>query len=557
MHIVDVCTWRSRLFISMTASNPELSPRILVICNDEPARAKTCELLRKADFDVYDKTCIADTISCVYQIRPDIVVIDLPGDPIDTLSTCGLLRGNRATSKIPILCVVDDDSGDDVRAIFQSGGSDYVVRPLTQSALASRCNAIVATIENQPSFAFGSTARRSKYLGLIDRNELAMEYQPQIDTVTGHVRGLEAFLRIQNLDLQNISTTDFIAQAQVDGSIVTIGEWVLRNVCKQTKSWQDEGIFIGRISVNVSEYEFLQPGFRNLLSRIIEESDIDPYMLELEITESVLLDDFENISELIREIKSLGVRIAIDDFGTGFSSLNHLKRSPIERLKIDQSFIADITSNPDDAAIASAIISVANSFGVDVIAEGVETRGQMSYLLDHGCREVQGSLYCSPLPASDVTQYLKQNVHFVEARHSSNEVEKSVLFLDDDELILDAVRCILEEDDFQVYTTSDPRKAFDLLAQHRINVLVVDYQMPNMLGTEFLNRTRQLFPNTIRIMLSGESDMDSIIQAVNTGEIFRFLKKPVSWEVLSDSLEAAFATVKSGVKSSEIKHHVL
>lgn len=242
----------------------------------------------------------------------------------------------------------------------------------------------------------------------IERNELSLHYQPQQDTVTGKVFGIEALLRWNSEKFGNVPPDEFIPLAESSSLIISIGEWVLRTACSQLKSWLDMGQSIEHIAVNISVRQFTQKGFVDLVASILAETGLQAQNLELEITEGLLMQDVDSSIDILNSLKQIGVVLAIDDFGTGYSSLSYLKRFPIDRLKIDQSFIHDILNNADDEAITRAVIAMAHSMNLDVIAEGVETEEQLQSLKNLDCREIQGYFLSRPLPVDDVVPFLMQ-----------------------------------------------------------------------------------------------------------------------------------------------------
>jgi diguanylate cyclase (GGDEF)-like protein len=245
----------------------------------------------------------------------------------------------------------------------------------------------------------------------IERGELDLHYQPQLDVVTGEFCGLEALLRWDSHELGRISPAEFIPLAEETGLIVGIGEWVLRKACQQAKKMQDRGIPFNRMAVNVSAIQFLHKGFSSLVTKILAETGLKPDVLELELTESVLINDEDIVLNVLRSLKKIGVQLAIDDFGTGYSSLSRLKSFPIDRLKIDQGFVRNIEQDSDNAAIVVAVIAMAEGMDMKVIAEGVETDGQLAFLKNKRCNEVQGYLLSKPLPSAQIEEFLMKQLH--------------------------------------------------------------------------------------------------------------------------------------------------
>jgi diguanylate cyclase (GGDEF)-like protein/PAS domain S-box-containing protein len=239
------------------------------------------------------------------------------------------------------------------------------------------------------------------------KQQLFLMYQPEMDIATGRITGLEALLRWQHPELGLVPPDKFIRIAENSGLILPIGEWVLRTACSQARRWQDEGLPVVSVAVNVSAIQFRQNDFCELVRRVLHETGLAPQYLELELTESLLLADADATLSVLQELKAMGLTLAIDDFGTGYSSFNYLRQFHVSKLKIDRTFIRDVTVNSDDAAITTAIISMGKSLNIKVIAEGVETEKQVAFLRAHQCDEIQG-YYCSkPLAVDKVADKLR------------------------------------------------------------------------------------------------------------------------------------------------------
>lgn len=243
----------------------------------------------------------------------------------------------------------------------------------------------------------------------LETGGLVLHYQPQIDLKSGEIVGVEALIRWQHPDRGLIAPGLFIPIAEESALIIAMGEWVLRTACQQSRVWQDRGLPQLRIAVNLSGRQFTQSDLPATVEKILQETGLDetPQCLELEVTESMLMEDTEKTAATLRALREMGVRLAIDDFGTGYSSLNYLKRFRINSLKIDQSFVRDITNNPDDAAIAATIVTLGHSLGLTVIAEGVETEDQLAFFRGAHCDEIQGYYYSRPLPADALEEWIK------------------------------------------------------------------------------------------------------------------------------------------------------
>ena len=245
----------------------------------------------------------------------------------------------------------------------------------------------------------------------IERGELDLHYQPQLDLATGTFCGVEALLRWDCQKLGRISPAEFIPLAEDTGLIIGIGEWVLRKACHQAKNWRDQDTPLSRMAVNVSVMQLLHKSFSSLVVTILAETGLEPHVLELELTESALISDEDNILAVLLFLKQTGIQLAIDDFGTSYSSLSRLKNFPIDCLKIDQSFVCDIEQDSANAAIVAAVIAMAEGMGMNIIAEGVETEGQLAFLKEKRCTEAQGYLFCKPLPSAQIEEFLIKHPH--------------------------------------------------------------------------------------------------------------------------------------------------
>jgi diguanylate cyclase (GGDEF)-like protein/PAS domain S-box-containing protein len=240
----------------------------------------------------------------------------------------------------------------------------------------------------------------------LERDEFVLHYQPKVSLATGRITGVEALLRWHHPERGLIPPGDFIPLLEETGLIVQAGDWVLRAVCAQLKAWERAGIALVPVAVNLSARQFLAPDLAETIRRVLETNEVRAEMVEVEITESAIMTDTAEAIRTLEYLEALGVGTAIDDFGTGYSSLGYLKRFPLRALKIDRSFVRDITTDPDDATITQAVISMAHSLNLKVIAEGVETEAQLEFLQRYGCDEVQGYLYSRPVPAEQCAAIL-------------------------------------------------------------------------------------------------------------------------------------------------------
>jgi diguanylate cyclase (GGDEF)-like protein len=249
----------------------------------------------------------------------------------------------------------------------------------------------------------GNALRRA-----LERREFLLHYQPQVDTDRGELVGVEALVRWRHPGLGLVSPGEFIPLAEETGLILPIGDWVLREACRQARAWHDDGFPPVRMAVNLSNRQFSQEGLVESITAALEETKLEPHRLALELTESGFMHNEEGAIATLKTLKEMGIHVSIDDFGTGYSSLRYLKRFPIDELKIDRSFVRDVTTDHDDAAIVGAIIAMANSLRVSVIAEGVETAEQLSFLREQGCNVIQGFYLSRPLPTEEMTRVFRE-----------------------------------------------------------------------------------------------------------------------------------------------------
>ncbi|HEV2608422.1 MAG TPA: EAL domain-containing protein, partial [Xanthomonadaceae bacterium] len=295
-----------------------------------------------------------------------------------------------------------------------------------------------------------------------------------------------------------------------------------------------------QVSVNVAGRQFIEGDVEGDVVKALARYGIPADLLELELTESSLMENTARTITTLQNLKQLGVQISIDDFGTGYSSLAYLRRFPIDKLKIDIAFIRDITTNPDAAAIALTIIRMANGLKLDVIAEGVETEAQLAYLRRHGCDQIQGYYFSRPLPLPGIEQILRDEKRLSPTDGIANAPLKTLLLVDDEPDILIALQRVLRLEGYNILSASSAAEGFELLALHPVQVILCDQRMPVMSGAEFLDRVKVLYPDALRIIVSGYTDLESIMESINRGSIYRFYTKPWDSDVLRDNIRNAF-----------------
>lgn len=374
----------------------------------------------------------------------------------------------------------------------------------------------------------------------LEREQFVLHYQPKLDLVSGEIVAAEALIRWQHPERGLVMPGEFIGQAEQRRLIVPLGTWVLDKVCAQQAAWRAEGIPMVPVAANISAAQVDRGDLLQVVRAALERHALEAQWLELELTESAVMQDMARSISTLDQLRALGVSLALDDFGTGYSSLSHLKQLPFHRVKIDRGFVRDVTRSMEDSAIALAIIGIARSLHLKVVAEGVETEAQMRFLAAHQCDEMQGFFFSPPVPADVFARYLaeRRRISIPDARQAE---QSSLLLVDDESGICNALTRLLRRDGYRIITANNGEQALDLLALQPVQVIVSDQRMPGMSGTELLDRVKNLYPDTVRMILSGYTDLKAVTDSVNRGAVFRFLTKPWDDDDLRKQIREAFA----------------
>lgn len=434
-------------------------------------------------------------------------------------------------------------------AVFPGDGSD--ADSLMYSASSAR---LAALAEGGNRFKFshgGPEVSQSERLDLtsqlrrgIDRGELVLHYQPQVSLFSGEIVGFEALVRWNHPDRGLIQPAQFIPLAEETGLIIPMSEWILAAACRQMCEWGRQGLPALRVAVNMSARHLHMKTLPGKIARLLVQTGLAPWQLELELTESMMLHDVAVAIGIVDEIKKLGVQLSLDDFGTGYSSLAYLSRLSINALKIDQSFVRDITSNPVNASIVQATIAMAHKLGIRVIAEGVETEAQRIFLQRHACDEIQGFGFSRPLPAEQAGQMLRDGTKLESTASADSDNDRPTLMLVDDDLgVLSTLRRVFHNQGYRILCASCAADALELLAIHHVDVMLSDQRMPDMTGVELLSRVKELYPKTVRIVLSGYADINAVTDAINKGAISKYFTKPWDNEILREEIRRIFYTL--------------
>jgi EAL domain-containing protein (putative c-di-GMP-specific phosphodiesterase class I)/CheY-like chemotaxis protein len=395
--------------------------KILVIEDEESVRENLLDLLEAEKFETLTAENGLIGINLALSFMPDLILCDMMMPEIDGLGVLTAVRQDPTTATIPFIFLTAKSAPADFRQGMDMGADDYLTKPFTRTELL---RAIMNRLERQ--------ATLKKYLSaslqpptpivypkmqLLEMNlhrvvherrfhEFEIVYQPIVNINSRHIIGAEALLRWHSAELGDVSPGEFIPVAESTGLIVSIDEWVLNTVCKQIKTWKLISDIYLTIAVNISVLEFNHPNFIKKIIQFLDINNLPPQCLELELTESMIMQNANSAIATMNELHNLGVKIAVDDFGTGYSSLVYLKNLPIHKLKIDRYFIHNLDKDPQKSAITKALIEMAHNLNLEVVAEGVETESELSFLRENNCDAMQGFLFSRPLPAVELENFL-------------------------------------------------------------------------------------------------------------------------------------------------------
>lgn len=368
--------------------------------------------------------------------------------------------------------------------------------------------------------------------------EYHVVYQPQLDLVSGRLCGFEALVRWQR-EGRLIAPDEFIPLAEETGLIVAIDFYVLDVVCRQLGIWRDvlRGV---SVAVNVSAVTLAEPDYIERVERALERHQVTPSLIKLEVTESCLMTDADQVLAKMLALSALGIQFSIDDFGTGYSSLGYLKRFPFSQLKIDRSFVSDIHLDQDSASLTRSMISIGHNLGIKVIAEGVETIEQVNFLHLAGCDELQGYHYSCPLPAEDCLTFLTGKSKLQLPARILDEQERYLLLVDEDQTVLDSLQNALCQETYRILTATNPRMAFSLLESYPVKVVVTGLRTAETSGLELLSQIKMLYPDVGRVAVTDPAEAGTVLKAVNEGVVYRFVMMPWKLDSLRSKIRDAF-----------------
>ncbi|MEG4812180.1 EAL domain-containing response regulator [Microcoleus sp. F8-D3] len=394
--------------------------KILVIEDEQVIRENILKLLKAEGFDVTGAENGAKGLDAAVSNVPDVILCDVTMPELDGYGVLVALRSNPVTATLPFVFLTGKADRSEMRQGMELGADDYLTKPFTKAelvgAISSRLKKQEAVAEQYnnwrwqngvltPDTAHKLQQIKTNLCNALEREEFQVYYQPQVNVQTGKIMSAEALVRWLHPEKGLISPAEFIPDAEETGFIIQLGEWVLQTACRQMQVWHNAGFSL-RVAVNLSARQFHQPDLCSRVAQILAETGLEPSSLELELTESLMVEDAESAIAALQQLKNLGVCISIDDFGTGYSSLSYLTQYPFDTLKIDRCFISNITDGCTNAAIVKAIIEMAHSLCLEVIAEGVETEAEKDFLWRYECDTMQGYLFSPPLVAADFERLL-------------------------------------------------------------------------------------------------------------------------------------------------------
>lgn len=381
-----------------------------------------------------------------------------------------------------------------------------------------------------------------RFVDAIAHSEFRLYYQPVVSAQDGSIVACSSLLRWHNTQEGVLRANRILPAVERAGLAERVGLWTIDTAAQQVRRWRELGIDYLTASVPLDGSILTSAHCLDQVGEILHRHDVPGSALEFEVSESVLSTEASHVYDNLVGLRDKGSALTLADFGMGGLSLAALAQYPLDRLKIDRSFLRNVASDPRSASLVRGIIAMGHRLGMTVVAKGVETEAELGFLRRNHCDFFQGYLFSPPLPGADIDELLRRRFlrpqAFQEgaAAHSA----RTLLLLDDEENVLRSLVRLFRQDGYRLLTASSVSEAFDLLARNDVQVILSDQRMPDMSGTEFLSRVRDLYPDTVRLVLSGYTDLETITEAINQGAAYRFLTKPWSDNDLREHIRAAF-----------------
>ena len=377
----------------------------------------------------------------------------------------------------------------------------------------------------------------------IAAGEMRLHYQPQLSAQDGRIVGAEALVRWQHPEQGLLSPARFLPEAETSGAILDLGRWVLQQACADARRWNDGDREPFVVAVNLSATQLQRDGLVDDVRGALDAHRLPPHCIAVELSEAAAMGNVGRMREVSQALRKSGVLLVLDDFGVGASNLHALRELNVEGLKIDTSFVRGVDRDPAHAAIARAILDLGHALGLRVVAEGVETEAELGFLRRHHCDRVQGYLFSPPIAVEAFNRMLRLRYLRPESFAAASTGE-SLLLVDDEENVLRALVRLFRRDGYRIHTATRVEDAFELLAREPVQVILSDQRMPSSSGTEFLSKVKEMYPDTVRLVLSGYTDLATVTDAINRGAIYRFLTKPWDDEELRRQVQEAFRAAR-------------
>lgn len=385
-----------------------------------------------------------------------------------------------------------------------------------------------------------------RFVDAIAQSEFRLYYQPVVSAQDGSIVACSSLLRWHNTQEGVLRANRILPAVERAGLAGAVGLWTIETAIQQVHRWRDMGIDYLNAAVPLEGALLTRKECPDLVGELLHRHDVSGSAIEFEVSEAVLSLDAPHVAGSLAGLRALGSVLTLADFGMRGLSLAALAQHPLDRLKIDRSFLRNITSQPRSAALVQGIIALGHKLGMTVVAKGVETDAELGFLRRHHCDFFQGYLFSPPLPGTDIDELLRRRflLPHVFQDNAAMQPTRTLLLLDDEENVLRSLVRLLRRDGYRLLTAGSVSEAFDLLARNDVQVVLSDQRMPDMSGTEFLARVRDLYPDTVRLALSGYTDLETISQAINQDAAYRFLIKPWDDADLREHVRAAFRLVE-------------
>ena len=381
-----------------------------------------------------------------------------------------------------------------------------------------------------------------RFVDAIAQSEFRLYYQPVVSGQDGSIVSCSSLLRWHNTQEGVLRANRILPAVERAGLAERVGLWTIDTAAQQVRRWRELGIDYLTVSVPLDGSILTSADCLDQVGEIVHRNDVPGSALEFEVSESVLSLDATYVYDNLTGLRGQGSALTLADFGMGGLSLAALAQYPLDRLKIDRSFLRNVASDPRSASLVRGIIAMGHRLGMTVVAKGVETDAELGFLRRNHCDLFQGYLFSPPLPATDMDELLRRRFLRPQAfqEGAATHAARTLLLLDDEENVLRSLARLFRQDGYRLLTANSVSEAFDLLARNDVQVILSDQRMPDMSGTEFLSRVRDLYPDTVRLVLSGYTDLDTITEAINQGAAYRFLTKPWNDNDLREHIRAAF-----------------